>query len=84
MPRTKLDAFRWTKAEEDKSLIKQYMAKRHIYEDHELAEKMHTDAGYLSKGFKCGFSQSMKLRIHKVLRFEEADLMALLGSKHGG
>ena len=78
MPRTKLDALRYSKAEMDKSLIKQYMAKRHIYEDQTLADKMKTDASCISKGFKNGFSDKMKMRIHKVLRFEETDLMMLL------
>lgn len=81
MPKTKLDKYRYSKAEEDKQLIKKYMTKRRIYKDVDLAKKIGSSQSYVSKGFKFGFSYKMKMRIHKALQFEEGDLIALLGEK---
>ena len=69
---------RYSKAEMDKQLIKQRMVDCKIYKDCELAKKTGINPSDISRGFKHGFSAKMKMRIHKVLRFEETDLMMLL------
>ena len=79
MPRTKLDKRRVSKAEIETRIIKSAMARNGCFTNKQLAEKIDTDAGYLSKGFKNGFSDTMKKRMHKVLRFTPEEIQVLGG-----
>ena len=77
MPRTKLDRLTISQAEKETRIIKAAMARNGLFKDKDLAEKIGTDPGYLSHGFKKGFSDQMKKRMHKVLRFTEEEKEAL-------
>lgn len=77
MPRTKLDRLTISQAEKETRIIKAAMARNGLFKDKELAEKIGTDPGYLSHGFKKGFSDQMKKRMHKVLRFTDEEKEAL-------
>lgn len=77
MPRTKLDRLTISQAEKETRIIKAAMARNGFFKDKDLAEKIGTDPGYLSHGFKKGFSDQMKKRMHKVLRFTEEEKEAL-------
>ena len=77
MPRTKLDRMTISKAEIETRIIKAAMARNGLFHNKELAEKIGTDPGYLSHGFKKGFSDQMKKRMHKVLRFTDEEKEAL-------
>jgi hypothetical protein len=59
------------------SCVRGTVPANHIYKDKDLAEKIGTDPGYLSHGFKKGFSDQMKKRMHKVLRFDAEEREAL-------
>lgn len=78
MPRTKLQRLGVSKVEIEESIIRQAMARQMLYKDSDLAEKLQTDAGYISKCFKKGFSDGMKMRLRKILRFktEEWDVIS--------
>ena len=80
MPRTKLDKHAVKPQEASKKAIKAAMARNGIYHDCELAKRLKTDAGFLSKGFKNGFSDKMVTRMHKVLHFTEDELQTLRGA----
>lgn len=77
MPRTKLDRLTISQAEKETRIIKAAMARNGLFKDKDLAEKIGTDPGYLSHGFKKGFSDQMKKRMHKVLRFTDEEKEAL-------
>ena len=77
MPRTKLDRLTISQAEKETRIIKAAMARNGLFKNKDLAEKIGTDPGYLSHGFKKGFSDQMKKRMHKVLRFTEEEKEAL-------
>lgn len=77
MPRTKLDRLTISQAEKETRIIKAAMARNGLFKDKDLAEKIGTDPGYLSHGFKKGFSDQMKKRMHKVLRFDAEEREAL-------
>ena len=77
MPRTKLDKYSISRAEMEARVIKAAMARNGIFHNKTLAEKIRTDPGYLSHGFKKGFSGEMKKRMHKVLRFTAEEREAL-------
>ena len=77
MPRTKLDRLTISQAEKETRIIKAAMARNGLFKDKDLAEKIGTDPGYLSHGFKKGFSDQMKKRMHKVLRFTAEEKEAL-------
>ena len=77
MPRTNLDRLTYSKVENETMFIRRAMVRNHIYKDKDLAEKIRTDPGYLSHGFKKGFSNEMKKRMHKVLRFDAEEREAL-------
>lgn len=79
MPRTKLDKFRISKPQVEARIIKSAMGRNGIYTNRVLAEKVGTDPGYLSRGFRKGFSHEMKLRMHKVLRFTQEEIEVLGG-----
>lgn len=78
MPRTKLQRLGVSKVEIEESIIRQAMARQMLYADKDLADRLKTDAGYISKCFKKGFSDSMKMRMRKILRFktEEWDVIS--------
>lgn len=80
MPRTKLDKMAVKPNEASKRAVKAAMARNGIFRDYELARKLKTDAGYISKGFKNGFSDNMVTRMHRVLRFTEEELRILRGA----
>ena len=69
MPRTKLDRLTISQAEKEKRIIKAAMARNGIDHAKDLALKIKADPGHLSHGFKEGFTDQMKKRMHKVLRF---------------
>lgn len=73
MPRTKLDRRTLSRAEIETRIIKAAMARNGLFKNKDLAAKIGTDPGYLSHGFKKGFSDQMKKRMHKVLRFTEEE-----------
>ena len=77
MPRTKLERLTVSKVEIETRIIKAAMARNGIFKNKDLAAKIKTDPGYLSNGFKKGFSDQMKKRMHKVLRFTEEEREAL-------
>jgi hypothetical protein len=77
MPRTKLDRLTISQAEKETRIIKAAMARNGLFKNKDLAEKIGTDPGYLSHGFKKGFSDQMKKRMHKVLRFTDEEKEAL-------
>ena len=77
MPRTKLDRLTISQAEKETRIIKAAMARNGLFKDKDLAEKIGTAPGYLSHGFKKGFSDQMKKRMHKVLRFTDEEKEAL-------
>ena len=77
MPRTKLDRMTVSKAQIETRIIKAAMARNGLFHDKDLAEKIGTDPGYLSHGFKKGFSDQMKKRMHNVLRFTAEEREAL-------
>lgn len=77
MPRTKLDRLKISQAEKEARIIKAAMARNGLFKDKDLAQKIGTDPGYLSHGFKKGFSDRMKKRMHKVLRFTDEEKEAL-------
>ena len=79
MARTKLDKHRISRAEMETRIIKSAMARNGCFTNKELAEKIDTDAGYLSRGFRSGFSDAMKKRMHKVLRFTAEEIEVLGG-----
>ena len=77
MPRVKLSRLTISQAEKETRIIKAAMARNGLFKDKDLAEKIGTDPGYLSHGFKKGFSDQMKKRMHKVLRFTDEEKEAL-------
>ena len=77
MPRTKLDRLTISQADKETRIIKAAMARNGLFKNKDLAEKIGTDPGYLSHGFKKGFSDQMKKRMHKVLRFTDEEKEAL-------
>ena len=77
MPRTKLDRFTVTQEEREARVIKAAMARNGMFKDVELARKIKADPGHLSKGFKSGFTDKMKKRMHNVLRFTEEERKVL-------
>ena len=77
MPRTRLDKFAVSQAEQETRVIKAAMARNGLFHDVQLARKLKADPGTLSRGFKNGFSQKMKCRMHKVLRFTPEEREAL-------
>jgi hypothetical protein len=79
MPRTKLDKYSITTAEKDTRIIRASMARAGIYTAKGLAEKIGSDPGYVSKCFRKGFSDKLKLRIISALRMNEDERTALLG-----
>lgn len=79
MPRTKLDRFTVSKAEIETRVIKAAMARNGFFTNKSLSDKLDTDPGYLSKGFKVGFSDKMKKRMHKVLRFTPEEIEVIGG-----
>lgn len=79
MPRTKLDRLAVTPAQQEARIIKAAMARNGLFRDVELARKIKADPGSLSRGFKNGFTQNMKCRMHKVLRFTDEEREALGG-----
>lgn len=79
MPRTKLDKHRVSKAEMETRIIKSAMARNGCFTNKELAAKIGADAGSLSRGFKTGFTDNMKKRMHKVLRFTAEEIQILGG-----
>ena len=80
MPRTKLDKHTVKTNEASKRAVKAAMARNGIFHDCELAKKLKTDAGYISKCYKSGFSDGMVTRMHRVLRFTEEELRILRGA----
>lgn len=84
MPRTKLDKYRLTKAELETKIIKCAAARNGFYTNVALADAVGCDATYLSKCFKGGFSDNMKLKIHKALDFNQGEFQALFGIKNFG
>lgn len=80
MPRTKLDKLAVKPNEASKRAVKAAMARNGIFHDYELAKKIKTDPGYISKGLKNGFSEKMVTRMHRVLRFTEEELQILRGA----
>lgn len=81
MPRTKLDRFTISNTEIESRIIKAAMARNGFFTNKSLADKLDTDAGYLSKGFKAGFSDKMKKRMHKVLHFKQEEIEVIGGWK---
>lgn len=77
MPRTKLERLTISKTEIETRIIKAAMARNGLFHNKDLAAKIGTDPGYLSHGFKKGFSDQMKKRMHKVLRFTAEEREAL-------
>lgn len=77
MPRTKLDKFRVTKVETEAKIIRKAMIDRDIKTAKALAARIGTTESYMSKCFKKGFSDKMKRKMHKVLRFSDADWKVL-------
>lgn len=69
MPRTKLDRFRQTREEREAWIIRGAMARNRMCHNYELAEVIQSTPAYVSKCFKNGFSDKMKARMHKKLRF---------------
>ena len=84
MPRTKLDKYRLSRAELETKIIKCAAARNGIYTNVALADAVGCDDTYLSKCFKGGFSDKMKLRIHKALNFNQGEFQALFGIKDFG
>jgi hypothetical protein len=78
MPRTKLSKYSISKAEVDARIIKSVMARDGVFTARALSDKIHADPGHLSKGFKNGFSDSMKMRIIHALSFTTEEKEALL------
>lgn len=79
MPRTKLERFTISKTEIETRIIKSAMARNGFFTNKSLADKLDTDSGYLTKGFKKGFSDSMKKRMHKILRFTPEEIQIIGG-----
>lgn len=79
MPRTKLDRFAISKTEIETRIIKAAMARNGFFTNKSLADKLDTDSTYLSKGFKAGFSDKMKKRMHKVLHFTSEEIEVIGG-----
>lgn len=79
MPRTKLDRFSLSKTEIDARLIKSAMADAEIFTNRLLAEKIGCNEASVSRGFKKGFSEKMKLRIIRALSFTVDEKNALMG-----
>lgn len=79
MPRTKLDRFSVKKAEVETKIIKSAMARNGYFTNKSFAEKLGTDAGYLSKGFRNGFTGKMKIRMHKFLHFTQEEIQVIGG-----
>lgn len=79
MPRTKLDKHCIGKAELETRVIKSAMGRAGVYTNKALAEKIGADAASLSRGFKTGFTDNMKKRMHKVLRFTPEEIQVLGG-----
>jgi len=83
MPRTKTNKSTMTTQEAAKRAVKEAMARNGIDWSYQLADELKTDAGFLSRCFKNGFSEKMVLRMDRVLHFNE-DEWAALGGKTGG
>lgn len=81
MPRTKLDKYRISRVELETKIIKRAAAGNGLYTNTALAAAVGCDSTYLSKCYKSGFSDKMKLRIHKVLNFNQDEFRALFGIK---
>lgn len=79
MPRTKLERFAVSKAEIETRIIKSAMARNGMFFNKQLAEKVGTTPSYISGGFKKGFSDSMKKRMHKVLHFTPEEIEVIGG-----
>lgn len=79
MPRTKLDRFTISKTEIETRVIKAAMARNGFFTNKSLADKLDTDSAYLSRGFKSGFSDKMKKRMHKVLHFNQEEIEVIGG-----
>ena len=84
MPRTKLDKYRLSRTELETKIIKCAAARNGLYTNMALAAAVGCDSTYLSKCYKSGFSDKMKLRIHKVLNFNQSEFQALFGIKDFG
>ena len=84
MPRTKLDKYRLSRTELETKIIKCAAARNGLYTNMALASAVGCDSTYLSKCYKSGFSDKMKLRIHKVLNFNQGEFQALFGIKDFG
>ena len=84
MPRTKLDKYRLSRTELETKIIKRAAADKGFYTNVALAAAVGCDATYLSKFYKKGFSDKMKLRIHKALNFNQGEFQALFGIKDFG
>lgn len=84
MPRTKLDKHRLSRTEMEAKIIKCAAARNSLFTNVELAEKVGCDSSYLSKGFKKGFTDNMKLKLHKALRFTQNEFEFLFGVKNFG
>lgn len=84
MPRTKLDKYRISRVELETKIIKCAAARNSFYTNTSLAAVIGCDPAYLSKCYKSGFSDKMKLRIHKVLNFNQGEFQALFGIKDFG
>ena len=84
MPRTKLDKYRISRVELETKIIKCAAVRNGLYTNVALAAAVGCDATYLSKCYKSGFSDKMKLRIHKVLNFNQDEFQALFGIKNFG
>ena len=84
MPRTKLDKLAVKPNEASKRAVKAAMARNGIDWSYQLADELETDAGFLSKCFKNGFSEKMVLRMDRVLHFNENEWAALGGKTGGG
>ena len=84
MPRTKLDKYRLSRTELETKIIKCAAARNGLYTNMDLASAVGCDSTYLSKCYKSGFSDKMKLRIHKVLNFNQGEFQALFGIKDFG
>lgn len=81
MPRTKLDKYRLSRVELETKIIKCAAARNGLYTNTALAAAVGCDSTYLSKCYKSGFSDKMKLRIHRVLNFNQGEFQALFGVK---
>lgn len=79
MPKTKLERHTISKTEIEARIIKCAMARNGIFTNKALAALISSDAGYISKCFKTGFSYPMKLRLHKALKFTSEEFEVLGG-----